>query len=78
MCVVLSSGLRRNSYIPAGRERSAAVRSDDCFVPYTTEYGFCKPFDRDVAEVQVELRAIKVEENHSVSFYGTIRYVMRL
>ena len=78
MCVVLSSGLRRNSYTPAGRDRSAAMRSDDCFVLYTTEYGFCKPFGRDVAEVRVLLRAIKVEENHSVSFYGTIRYVMRL
>ena len=78
MCVVLSSGLRRNSYTPAGRERSAAMRSDDCFVPYTTEYGFCKPFDRDVVQVQVVLRAIRAEESHSVSFYGTIRYVMRL
>jgi len=37
-----------------------------------------KLFDRDEAEVQVVLRAIKAQENDSVSFYGTIRYIMRL
>ena len=50
------------------------MRSDDCFVPpYTAEYGFCKPFDPHAAEVQVMLGAIKVQENYSVSFYGTIQ-----
>ena len=41
----------------------------------TTElqYGFYKLLDRGAAEVQVVLRAIKVQENDSASFYGTIR-----
>ena len=47
-------------------------------IQHITEYRFCKPFDRGTAEVQVVLRAIKFQGNDSVSFYGTIRYIMRL
>ena len=39
---------------------------------------FGKFFDRDVAGIQVVLRAMRVQESDSVSFYGTIRYIMRL
>ena len=39
---------------------------------------FGKLLNRDAAEGQVVPRAIKVQENHSVSFYCTIHYIMRL
>ena len=32
----------------------------------------------EALKFQVVLRAIKFQENDSVSFYGTIRYIMRL
>ena len=41
---------------------------------------FGKLFDRATQRQfkLVALRAVKVQENGSVSFYGTIRYIMRL
>ena len=56
------------------------MQRDDYFVPYIAEYGFCKPFDRDAADIQVQvvLRAIKlIRFSKMIPLHsGTIRYIM--
>ena len=82
MCVVLSSGLKKKQLYPCGScasERGTAIRRLFCAVSRgVNEFG--KLFDHDDIERSscAEGYTVKLQKNNSVSFHGTIRYIMRV